>query len=115
MEGRSFELRQIIGDNIRERRRRNGLTQEQFSSKVLLSVTSLSSLENGEHFAKMDTYCRIADVFGIPICALFRPHGDLGDNAVLDLCVEMMRDFSTSEQVTILSIMEKIRSLIHRY
>lgn len=113
MQKETFRLRQVIGENIREGRRRLGFTQEQFAEIIELSVQSLSGLENGIKFARMDTYCRIAEMLVLPIHALFQAHQSQ-DEVLVEQLRLLLYDFEKEEQKALLNIMREIESLIRK-
>lgn len=55
-----------IGHRIKRARERLGLTQEEFSSRVGLSTTYISTIERGLKLPKMDTFIRIANALDVP-------------------------------------------------
>jgi len=64
-------LKKAIGKNIREGRRRAKITQLELAERVGISTQSLSSLENGLAFARMETYIKIGDILTMPIHMIF--------------------------------------------
>ncbi len=55
----------LVGKKIREIRKKNDLTQEQFSEKIDIEPASLSNIENGKSFPSMQTALNIMDKFNI--------------------------------------------------
>ena len=111
MHQETFFIRQIIGENIREGRRRLKLTQNQFAETVELSVQFLSALENGMQFASMDTYCRIAEALVIPFCALFS--AEQLQNSSLDEQIQLLlSDWEQGEKKALLNIIWEIKTII---
>jgi DNA-binding XRE family transcriptional regulator len=104
-------LQKIIGGNIREGRRRLGLTQVQFAESVALSCQSLSALETGTQFSRMETYCRIAESLALPLHMLFLipklQDYDLDEQYRLLLC-----ECDADEKRAILNIVREITKLI---
>ena len=106
-------VRQIIADNIREGRQRLGLTQVQFAEVVEFSVQTLSALENGLQFAKMDTYCRIAESLSLPIHMLFYPQQSQDETVAEQLRV-LLFDCEVNEKRALLNILKEIRALTQK-
>jgi transcriptional regulator with XRE-family HTH domain len=116
MQKETLHVRQAIGQNIREMRLRLRLTQEQLAEKTELSVQSMSALENGLHFAKMGTYCKIATVLAIPIHVLFREQragGDEADDEMLSLFNSCTKDTKKTLLNVVREITGHIRDIIN--
>lgn len=107
MKENTFFIRQVIGDNIRENRKLLGLTQEQFAEAADLSIQFLSALENGTKFARMDTYCRIAEVLKFPLYDLLVPRIPRSD--LDDQFKHLLLDCDTEEKQTLLKITGEIK------
>ena len=60
-------LHEMLGQNIRRLRRRKGITQEQLAEKADVGQKQISKMESGRVHAKLSTYLRIANVFGVSI------------------------------------------------
>jgi transcriptional regulator with XRE-family HTH domain len=111
MHQKTFMIRQRIGENIREGRRRLKLTQNQFAETVELSVQFLSALENGMQFASMDTYCRIAEALAIPLCVLFA--AEKLQHSYLDEQIRLLiSGWEKSEKKALLNIIREIKTII---
>jgi len=88
------EQNQWIGTQIYKKRVKRKWSQEKFSEIVGVSRTFISNLENGNHAAKIDTYCRITYKFNISLGELFR---DDENNAEADDILFMLSDCSKEE------------------
>ncbi|MBO8430396.1 helix-turn-helix transcriptional regulator [Spirochaetes bacterium] len=55
--------RKLIGQKIKEIRKRNGITQETFSEIIGIEPSSLSNIENGKSFPSMQTILKIMEKF----------------------------------------------------
>jgi transcriptional regulator with XRE-family HTH domain len=64
--------RRILGDNLRNLRKRAKLTQGKLAEKTGLSVVFLSLLENGWRAASIDSLLKISEALGVPIEDLVR-------------------------------------------
>jgi transcriptional regulator with XRE-family HTH domain len=114
MQKETFLTRQIIGENIRKNRKRLGLSQGQFAEKVGLSTQFLSVLETGSQFAKMDTYCKIADAIGVPLYVLFQEY-NLHDDALYDEIRLLFYNCENDTKDRLYNIIKEIIFLIHKY
>jgi len=113
MQEKTFQIRRVIGENIREGRRRLEVTQEQFAQEVELSVQFVSALENGMQFARMDTYCKIAEIIKIPLHALFISQQSQDD--MLDKQHQIIfSDCETDEKKALLNIIVEIKAFLRK-
>ena len=111
MKQNTFSVRQVIGEKIREGRRHLGLTQEQFAEVVGLSFQFLSILENGMQFARMDTYCRIAEALSLPLYVLFQEKHS-GDDALDAQLRFILSNCDSDEKRALLNIVIEIKTLL---
>jgi len=111
MRNKAFLTRQIIGENVREGRKRLGLTQEQFAEVLGISVQSISAMENGTQFSYMDTYCKVSEALGIPLYSVFMPQQTSKDD--LDMQIRsFFIECDADEKRAMLKIMEVIKALV---
>ena len=61
-----------IVNTIRSFRVEFGMTQQQLGAKVGLTRQTIIALEAGKYSPSLETAFRIAEVFGVPLEALFR-------------------------------------------
>lgn len=61
----------LFGENVRKYRKKNGLTQEQFSEQLGISQKHLSIIETGTQFASAFLIEKIAAAFKVPPARLF--------------------------------------------
>ena len=66
----------IIGSNIRELRRANGLSQEKLAAMVGIERGYLSQIETGKKNPSIGKLMRIADGLDAPLTALFEGMGE---------------------------------------
>jgi transcriptional regulator with XRE-family HTH domain len=64
--------RRIIGEAIRQRRKRAKLTQEKLAEKADLNPKYLGEIERGEKIISIEALLRIAKAIGVPIRDFFR-------------------------------------------
>lgn len=63
----------VIGQNIKKLREEQGLTQQQLADKLYISFQAVSKWENGQSMPEITLLPAIADIFAVPIDALFQP------------------------------------------
>ena len=98
---------------MEERRRRLGITQEQFAERLDLSVQTLSALENGSRFALMATYLKIADALQVKLIDLFRP--EPSNESFEEALRRILAGHSAEEASALLHIMTEIAALLRYY
>lgn len=64
-----------LGQNIRKFRKHNELTQRQLAECLFISPQAVSKWESGKALPDVPMLPRIAQIFGVPIDALFEPAG----------------------------------------
>lgn len=64
-------LKQIFGNNLHSYRKLRGLSQEQLSEKLDISVKHLSTMETGKVFASAELIEKISKKLNVSISALF--------------------------------------------
>lgn len=73
----------IVGQRIRELRRNRKTSLDQLSKETGLSIGYLSQMERGMSSPSLRSLTAIADVFGVPIGALFGPMREKSDDTVV--------------------------------
>lgn len=61
----------VIGTNIRNLRKLNGLTQEELAKKINYSNKAISRWESGEVIPDVETINNMCEVFNVPISTMF--------------------------------------------
>ncbi|HET7444518.1 MAG TPA: helix-turn-helix transcriptional regulator [Solirubrobacterales bacterium] len=59
------EVRQRFGDNLRERRKQLGISQEELSFRAEIAYASVGLLELGKKLPRIDTFIRLAGALGV--------------------------------------------------
>jgi len=67
------ELRNVVGQNLKARRRELGLTQTQLAARVGVSQAYLSRIETGTRVADTDLLARLAEALETSPLALMSP------------------------------------------
>ncbi|HAM34608.1 MAG TPA: XRE family transcriptional regulator [Elusimicrobia bacterium] len=66
------DLARTLGNSIRPRRLKLGLTQEEMSARVGIHYTFLGHIERGNRLPSLETLARIAEVLKVPMHSLCR-------------------------------------------
>ena len=61
----SLEVYRMVGERIREERKRQNITQEELASRVGLTRTSITNVEKGRQKLLLHTLVQIADRLGV--------------------------------------------------
>jgi transcriptional regulator with XRE-family HTH domain len=75
------ELKTILGTNVKTRRERMRLTQEELSEKVGVSKNTISAIEKGEKFAHAKTLFYLAKALKTEVYELLKPENVYPDKA----------------------------------
>lgn len=67
-----MEPKKIVGQNIKEQRRRAGLTQEQLGHRCGMLMGDISRVERGKRDVRVSTVSRIAEGLGVDASELLR-------------------------------------------
>lgn len=66
------ERRHRLGARIKAERRRQGLTQREFSAMVGLGQSYISEVERGESSIGFNNLCKISDALGVELSELVK-------------------------------------------
>lgn len=83
------EILKLVGATIKERRKNNGLTQEQLAERSDLSVETISSVERGVMSATISTIYQIALALDVDLSYLL----DFSDNQEKIQFLELKQHF----------------------
>ena len=75
------ELKEIFGRNVKIRRFRKGLSQEQLADKANVSKNTISVIESGQKFVHAKTLILLANTLDTEVYELFKPDGIYPDKA----------------------------------
>lgn len=76
----------LISNGIKRLRNTLGLTQDEFSSKIDMSIQGLRNIEQGKYQPTADTIDKICDTFHIsPFDLLIEPHSGDKNSAILTI------------------------------
>lgn len=73
------EIKKLIGDRIRDLRKRKGLSQEELGWKAKLHYTYIGGIERGEKNVSIITLSKIAKGLGISLNEIFNFPADIKD------------------------------------
>ena len=68
----AFRHRKVIGEAIRNYRKKTGFTQEKLAERVELNPKYLGEVERGEKIISIEALLRIAKAVKVPIRTFFR-------------------------------------------
>lgn len=66
-----FDIKKLLGENIKKYRKKNGLTQEDLARKINISPKHLSNIEIGQKFVSAELIEKIIENLHIPPSLLF--------------------------------------------
>jgi len=55
----------LLGKRIKLLRKNRNLTQEEFSEKIGIEISSLSNIESGKSFPSLMTFVKISEILGV--------------------------------------------------
>ena len=107
-------MKLTIGENIRNYRKKNNLTQEEFADKLGVSYQSVSRWENGNFYPDLELIPAIAEILGVTVDTLFGiqeiEKEKRAEHAFDDLCRECIKsDYDANR------IVELIRDIRRNY
>ena len=71
-----MEIREILAENLKRRRKAHNLTQEELAHRVGIDRTYVSALERKVYAASIDLVERLASVLGVDAYELLKAPGD---------------------------------------
>ena len=69
------ELRDILGKNIKDRRKQRNWSQQYLAEKIDVSKNFISDLETGQKFTSAQTLINLANVLETEVYELLKPEG----------------------------------------
>ncbi|MCL2827540.1 MAG: helix-turn-helix domain-containing protein [Oscillospiraceae bacterium] len=97
----------ILGQNIKQERISQNMTQEQLSEKVGISAVFLSQIENSRKVPSLETVYKIASCLGVTIEKIFK--GDYTITPNIDQRIEvLLKGKSEKEKQDLFDIMNYI-------
>ena len=104
------ELYLLIGQKIREARKRKNITLEELAGKVGRNWSFLSQIERGRSIPSIETLYLICDALEISLSDLFEKHKSIPYkiNSKTDKFIWLLKDANPSEKQTIISVVKQI-------
>jgi transcriptional regulator with XRE-family HTH domain len=93
-------IREVLAANIRENRRRLGLTQEQFAEKANVSTHYIALIETCNKYPKPEMLERLAEALGVEPLQLFSATG-ASNKALESLIQQGITDIKQAVRETI--------------
>lgn len=97
----------LLGDRVREERKRAGLTIEKLAELAAISTSFLAYIETKGRKASLETVEKLAAALRIPIAELFKTASGPGKDAVHDAAAgfaQLIREKSPAEIQTALEV-----------
>lgn len=101
------DIHSILGDRIREERKRAGLTMEKLAEAAGISTSFLAYIETKGRKASLETIQNIAEALRLPVAELFRTVPGPARDTVYDAAqsfAQLVKDKSADEIQTALEV-----------
>lgn len=102
-----YQIRIILGKNIKYYRRKLGLTQERFSERVGCSLNHFANIEIGKKYPSPELLSLIAEQLGVKPSALFVTEGEETLYSVVSEVIETLEYQNTKNSSIIRKLKEK--------
>ncbi len=79
-----MELKKQLGENIKNYRKINKLTQEKLAEKVGVEIISISSIETGRYFPTPENLVKISEALNVKLADLFEFRDKLNSEDYLE-------------------------------
>lgn len=101
-----MDNKKLLGLRIKEIRKHNGYTQEQFSEKIGIEPSSLSGIESGRFFPSLHVLDKMSEVLNIKLIEFFKFSSvDIPDNIDSELeCI--IKNQTPKQKVLIYKILK---------
>ena len=110
MKQEEIRLRHIIGERIKNKRKQNGLTQEQLAEKASMHPTYVGKMERGDKSATLDSLEKMVNALSLSYIDLFRDIQPIGneesENQVLHELINKLNMKSLEEQKAALELFD---------
>jgi len=109
--GFMFDIKRILGGNIKVLRKRDKLTQEQLSEKIGCSLNHLANIEIGKKYPSPELLSKLADVLHVSPSALFNTQNNESIEEVVKEVLEILDFQSKQTQESVKSLIGKRRGV----
>ena len=104
---------EILGENIRQERNNQNMTQEQLAEKAGISSVFLSQIENARKIPSLETVYKIVSSLGVTMESAFK--GDYISTPNIDGRIEiLLKDKSEEEKQMLFDIINYIANTLKR-
>lgn len=103
------EIKKLIGDRIRDLRKKKGLAQEKLGSKAKLHYTYIGGIERGEKNVSIITLSKIAKGLGTTVNEIFNIPKDIKDPDKLR--VSLLKEIDKSDPEIVRLVLNLTREL----
>ncbi|MCL2060758.1 MAG: helix-turn-helix transcriptional regulator [Oscillospiraceae bacterium] len=98
----------MLGERIREERRRLRLTQSALAEQIDISDTYMGQIERGERSLTLDTLVRLANRLGVTIDYLLSDYVSLSDDCAIDQLKQILGSRSNERKQMAIDVIKAI-------
>ena len=98
----------VLGERIREERKRIHLTQAQLANEVGISDTYMGAIERGERSLTLDTLAKLANRIGVTIDYLLTDFVDGSNESIMDEFKQIIDNQPLDRKVMALQVLRTI-------
>lgn len=98
----------VLGERIREERKRIHLTQAQLANEVGISDTYMGAIERGERSLTLDTLVKLANRIGVTIDYLLTDFVDGNNESIIDEFKQIIDNQPLDRKVMALQVLRTI-------
>ena len=98
----------VLGERIREERKRIHLTQAQLANEVGISDTYMGAIERGERSLTLDTLAKLANRIGVTIDYLLTDFVDGSNESIIDEFKQIIDNQPLDRKVMALQVLRTI-------
>ena len=100
-----YQLRFLLGEQIKRCREKRGFTQEQLAEKIGVSIETISSIERGIKMPRLQNFVAIANQLGVSADELLQDELDFGFIAEANALSKKLEELSRADRKRILETM----------
>ena len=98
----------VLGERIKEERKRIHLTQAQLANEVGISDTYMGAIERGERSLTLDTLVKLANRLGVTIDYLLTDFVDGSNESIVDEFKQIIDNQPLDRKVMVLQVLRTI-------
>ena len=98
----------VLGERIKEERKRIHLTQAQLANEVGISDTYMGAIERGERSLTLDTLVKLANKIGVTIDYLLTDFVDGSNETIIDVFKQIIDNQPLDRKVMALQVLRTI-------